>query len=213
MNIVLLGLPGAGKGTQAKMIAQKYELAHISTGDIFRETANSGSELGKKLQSYMSAGKLVPDVVVVEVVNNRLSKPDCAKGFMLDGFPRTQAQAAALDNVLAKASKKIDKVVYIYLTEDEVTKRLTSRRNCSKCQANYNLISYPPQKEGICDNCGGALVQRADDNEETIRNRIKVYNEQTKLLVYYYAKQNIMYKIDGSQAVETVFMNICFVLG
>lgn len=212
MNIILFGPPGAGKGTQAVDISKKYKLPHISTGDMFRETAKSGSETGKKLQSYMTAGKLVPDEVVIDVVRERLSKPDCVNGFLLDGFPRTVDQARSLDSILQGKKQIIDKVLYIYLSEEEIVKRLTARRNCGQCGANYNLVFQAPQKDGVCDKCGGKIVQRADDNEATIRNRIKVYNEQTTPLIDFYEKSKVMNKVDGSKSVEEVFVNLCAVI-
>lgn len=212
MNIILFGPPGAGKGTQAVGIAKKYKLPHISTGDMFRETAASGSELGKKLQGFMSAGKLVPDDVVIEVVRERISKPDTKNGFLLDGFPRTVEQAKSLDKILADKNSRIDNVLYIFLSEEEIVRRLTARRNCGQCGANYNLVSQPPKKEGACDKCGGKLVQRADDNDATIRNRIKVYNEQTTPLIDFYAKSGVMNKVDGSKTVDDVFKALCAVI-
>jgi adenylate kinase len=212
MNLILLGPPGAGKGTQAKRIAEKYKLPHISTGDIFRETAGSGSDLGKKLQSYMSAGKLVPDDLVVEIVKARLDKDDCANGFLLDGFPRTVVQAQALDGVLKKSGKKIDRVLLIDLTGEEVVKRLSGRRVCAKCGANYNIYFKPPKKEGVCDKCSQDLTQRADDNPETIGKRLKVYDGQTMPLIDYYKKSGVLRSVDGKQSMEEVFKNICAVI-
>lgn len=208
MNLILLGPPGAGKGTQAKVIAAQYKLPHISTGDMFRETAASGSELGKTLQGYMSAGKLVPDEVVIAVVKTRLSKADCAQGFLLDGFPRTVPQAKELDRILSENSRKIDSVLYIYLQEDEIVRRLSSRRVCSACGGSYNTISQPTKVEGKCDLCGGPVVQRADDNEGTIRNRLKAYSEQTSPLIEYYKQAGVLCSIEGSKTVEEVFKNI-----
>jgi adenylate kinase len=212
MNLILFGPPGAGKGTQAVEISKKYKVPHVSTGDMFRETAASGSEVGKKLQGFMSAGKLVPDDVVIAVVRERLSKPDTAKGFLLDGFPRTAEQAKSLDGILAERKQKIDAVLYITLSEDEIVRRLTARRNCPKCGANYNMIFQPSKKYGICDKCGAELVQRADDNELTIRNRLKVYNEQTTPLIDYYSKAGIMNRVDGSRTVGEVFKDLCAVI-
>ncbi|MHB9155877.1 MAG: adenylate kinase [Endomicrobiales bacterium] len=212
MNLILLGPPGAGKGTQAKMVAAKYKLPHISTGDMFRETAQSGSELGKKLQGYMSAGKLVPDDVVIEVVKTRLSKPDCANGFLLDGFPRTVPQAQALDEFLAEKKRKIDAVLNIYLSEDEIVKRLSSRRVCISCGASYNVVSQPSQDPDVCDTCKGKVVQRADDNPDTIRNRMRVYNEQTSPLVDYYVAKGVVHKVEGARPVEEVFKSLCEVI-
>ena len=208
MNIILLGPPGAGKGTQAKMIAETFSLPHISTGDMFRETAASGSELGKKLQSFMSKGALVPDDVVIEIVKNRLSKPDSAKGFLLDGFPRTTAQAEALDKSLLESSRKIDYVFSISLKDEIIIKRLSSRRVCLSCGASYNTITQPVKAEGICDKCSGQVIQRSDDNPETIKNRLKVYKDQTSPLVAYYKKAGVLREVDGSGTVEEVFKRI-----
>lgn len=209
MNLILLGPPGAGKGTQAKMIAAKYHLPHISTGDMFRETAASGSELGTKLQSFMSQGKLVPDAVVIEVVKERLAKPDCADGFLLDGFPRTVKQAEALDNLLAENKRKIDVVLNIELDDEEIIRRLSSRRVCIGCGGSYNLISQPSKIDGVCDLCGGKVIQRADDNAETIKNRLKVYHNQTSPLIDYYSRAEVLKKVDGSKPVEEVFKSLC----
>ncbi|OGS37080.1 MAG: adenylate kinase [Elusimicrobia bacterium RIFOXYB2_FULL_49_7] len=212
MNLILLGPPGAGKGTQAKKIAQKYNVPHISTGDIFRETAASGSELGKKLQSYMSAGKLVPDEVVIEIVNVRLTRADCKAGFLLDGFPRTVPQAQALDKVLADSGRSIDRVLSMAVNNEEIVKRLSSRRVCGKCGASYNLISQSPKSEGICDLCSSPVILRADDNPETVRQRLKVYDEQTSPLIAYYKKAGVLREVDGSKPVEEVFKSLCAVI-
>ncbi|HBU69779.1 MAG TPA: adenylate kinase [Elusimicrobia bacterium] len=209
MNIILLGPPGAGKGTQAKKIAAKYSLPHISTGDMFRETAASGSELGKQLQSYMSAGKLVPDELVIAAVKERLLKKDCAAGFLLDGFPRTLPQAAALDKALAEAGKKIEKVISLTVDEEEIVKRLSSRRVCLSCGATYNLAGQMPAKEGVCDTCSGKVIQRADDNENTIRKRMSVYREQTSPLIKYYTDNRVLREVNGMLSVEEVFKKIC----
>jgi adenylate kinase len=208
MNLILLGPPGAGKGTQAKMIAQAYHLPHISTGDMFRETAASKSELGTKLQSFMSQGKLVPDDVVIEVVKTRLSKPDCDKGFLLDGFPRTVKQAEALDALLAEKNRKIDAVLNIDLDDAEIVKRLSSRRVCISCGASYNLITQPPKAAGVCDSCKGQVIQRSDDNAETIKNRLTVYHGQTSPLIEYYQRAGVLQKVDGSKSVDEVFKSL-----
>jgi adenylate kinase len=209
MNLILLGPPGAGKGTQAKKIAEKYNIPHISTGDMFRETAQSGSELGKKLQSFMSAGKLVTDEIVVEVVASRLIKPDAQKGFLLDGFPRTVFQAQELDKILAAKKQKIDFVLSITLEDDEIVKRLSSRRVCVSCGASYNTITQPPKKDSVCDKCGGKVILRSDDNPETIRQRLKVYKEQTSPLIDYYSKKGVLKTVDGSGQVGEVFKGLC----
>ena len=209
MNLILLGPPGAGKGTQAKKIAEKYSIPHISTGDMFRETAQSGSDLGKKLQSFMSAGKLVTDEIVVEVVAARLMKPDAQKGFLLDGFPRTVFQARELDNILAAKKQKIDYVLSITLDDEEIVKRLSSRRVCVSCGASYNTVTQPPKQDSICDKCGGKVILRSDDNPETIRQRLKVYKEQTSPLIDYYSKQGALKTVDGSGQVGEVFKGLC----
>jgi adenylate kinase len=211
MNLILLGPPGAGKGTQAKQVAEKYKIAHISTGDIFRETAKSGSELGKKLQEYMSSGKLVPDTLVIEIVMNRLKKDDCTKGFLLDGFPRTIEQSKALDEALAKNNNKIDRVISLDVNNEEIVKRLSSRRVCA-CGASYNLISQPPKKDEICDKCSAKLVLRADDNPQTVRKRLEVYDEQTKPLIEYYKNKKVLSSINGMNSVDTVFKDITLAL-
>lgn len=208
MNLILLGPPGAGKGTQAKMIAAKYRLPHISTGDMFRETAQSGSELGKKLQSFMSAGKLVPDAVVIEVVKARLSQPDCTAGFLLDGFPRTVPQAQELDRILSEKKQKIDSVLCITLDDEEIVRRLSGRRVCPSCGGSFNLVSQPSKIAGKCDYCSTALIQRKDDNPETIRQRLKAYHEQTSPLIDYYTRQSVLCSVDGAKSVEEVFKSI-----
>lgn len=209
MNLILLGPPGAGKGTQAKKISSKFHLPHISTGDMFRETAESGSDLGVKLKEYMAAGVLVPDEVVIEVVKERLSKPDCKKGFLLDGFPRTVLQAQSLDKLLKEKNQKIDAVLSIYLSEEEVIKRLSNRRVCSSCGANYNVVTQPPQSSDRCDLCSGKVIMRDDDNPETIKKRLKVYNDQTSPLIDYYSASGVLRKVEGSKPVEEVFKNLC----
>jgi len=212
MNLILLGPPGAGKGTQAKMVAQKYSLSHISTGDMFRETAASASELGNKLQSFMSQGKLVPDDVVIEVVKTRLAKPDCVKGFLLDGFPRTVKQAEELDKLLAEKNRKISIVLNIDLNDSEIVKRLSSRRVCIGCGASYNLVTQSPKAADVCDQCLGKVVQRTDDNAETVMNRLNVYHEQTSPLIDYYSRAGVLKKADGSKPVEEVFKSLCAII-
>lgn len=209
MNLILLGPPGAGKGTQAKFIAEKYKIPHISTGDMFRETAQSGSELGRKLQEFMTAGKLVTDEIVIEVVEARLAKQDTAKGFLLDGFPRTVPQAQALDKMLLGKNRRIDVVLSITLADEEVVKRLSSRRVCVSCGASYNTITQPPKIDNICDKCKGEVIQRQDDNSQTIKQRLKVYNEQTSPLIEYYTKKGVLRTVNGSGSVEAVFKGLC----
>ncbi len=208
MNLILLGPPGSGKGTQAKLIVEKYGIPQISTGDMLREAVAKGTELGKEAKKYMDAGQLVPDEVVIGIVKERLQEPDCEKGFILDGFPRTIPQAEALDKILEELGKKIDAVINIQVPEEEVVKRIVNRRTCRKCGAVYHLIYNPPKEDNKCDKCGGELYQRDDDKEETVRQRYKVYKEQTEPLVEYYAKKGVLYNIDGTKSIEEVFNEI-----
>jgi adenylate kinases len=213
LRTVLLGPPGAGKGTQAVRIVEKYNIPHISTGDIFRENIKNGTELGKKAQEYMNKGELVPDDLVIEIATTRLLADDCKNGFLLDGFPRTVYQAEKLDEFLAAHGQKLDKVLDIEVGFDELMVRLTGRRVCKKCGASYHVVNIPPKKEGICDICGGELIQRADDNAETAKNRIDVYNEQTKPLVDYYKNAGNLAVIDGTTPLEVTFKDIVSALG
>jgi adenylate kinase len=213
MNLILLGPPGAGKGTQAAKIIEKYDIPHISTGDIFRENIKNGTELGKKAQEYMNKGQLVPDELVVEIATDRLNKDDCKKGFLLDGFPRTVFQAEELDKFLQAKGAKIDHVLDIDVNREELMIRLTGRRVCSKCGASFHVVNIPPKKEGICDVCGAELIQRKDDNEETAANRIEVYNNETKPLIDYYEKAGNIAHIDGTTGLENVFNTIVGILG
>ncbi len=213
MNIVFLGPPGAGKGTQAKKIAEKYGIPQISTGDMFREHLSKGTELGKKAKEYMDKGALVPDEIVLGMVEERLKQPDCDKGFILDGFPRTVPQAEALDKLLEKMGKKIDYAILIDVPDEELVKRLTGRRTCKKCGMMYHVMFKPPKEEGKCDVCGGELYQRADDNEETVRNRLKVYHEQTEPIIAYYEKKGVLHRIDGMGSIDEIFNRIVQLLG
>ena len=213
MNLILLGPPGAGKGTQAAKIIEKYNIPHISTGDIFRENIKNGTELGKKAQEYMNKGQLVPDELVVEIATDRLTKDDCKDGFLLDGFPRTVFQAEELDKFLAARGSKIDHVLDIEVGREELMIRLTGRRVCSKCGASFPVVNIPPKQEGICDVCGAELIQRKDDNEETAANRIEVYNKETKPLIDYYEKAGCIAHIDGTTGLENVFNTITEILG
>ncbi len=208
MNLILLGPPGSGKGTQAKLIVEKYGIPQISTGDMLREAVAKGTELGKEAKKYMDAGQLVPDEVVIGIVKERLQQPDCEKGFILDGFPRTIPQAEALDKILEELGKKIDAVINIQVPEEEVVKRIVNRRTCKNCGAVYHLIYNPPKEDNKCDKCGGELYQRDDDKEEVVRQRYKVYKEQTEPLVEYYAKKGVLYNIDGTKNIEEVFAEI-----
>lgn len=208
MRLVLLGPPGAGKGTQASAIIRKYDIPHISTGDIFRANIKKGTELGKKAKAYMDKGQLVPDGLVVSIVKDRLLEDDCKDGFLLDGFPRTVKQAEALDEELAKMELKLDHVINIDVESDELIKRAVGRRICKNCGATYHIEFNPPKKEKKCDVCGGELYQRDDDTEETVANRIEVYLKQTKPLVDYYTQKGIIFSVDGKQAIEDVFKDI-----
>lgn len=213
LRAILLGPPGAGKGTQAVRIVEKYGIPHISTGDIFRENIKKGTELGKRAQEYMNKGELVPDDLVVEIATARLLEEDCKDGFLLDGFPRTVYQAEKLDEFLAAHGAKIDKVLDIAVEKEELIARLTGRRVCKTCGASYHVVNIPPKKEGVCDICGGELIQRSDDNAETVANRIEVYEAQTKPLIDYYEKAGNIAHIDGSTGLDNVFADIVKALG
>lgn len=213
LRTILLGPPGAGKGTQAAKIVEKYKIPHISTGDIFRENIKQGTELGKKDQEYMNKGELVPDSLVVEIATDRLTKDDCKNGFLLDGFPRTVYQAEKLDEFLAGRGSKIDKVIDIAVDKEELMSRLTGRRVCKACGASYHVVNVPPKKEGVCDVCGGPLIQRDDDNAETVANRIEVYEAQTMPLIEYYEKAGNIAHIDGATGLDNVFADIVKALG
>lgn len=213
LRTVLLGPPGAGKGTQAVKIVEKYDIPHISTGDIFRENIKNGTELGKKAQEYMNKGELVPDDLVIDLATSRLLEDDCKNGFLLDGFPRTVYQAEKLDEFLTAHGMKLDKVIDIEVEKDELITRLTGRRVCKQCGASYHVVNIPPKKEGICDICGGELFQRDDDTVETVENRIEVYNEQTMPLVDYYKKADNIVTIDGALPLDTVFTEIVKSIG
>lgn len=213
MNLILLGPPGAGKGTQAVNIVEKYNVPHISTGDIFRANIKNGTELGLKAKEYMDRGELVPDDLVCDIATSRLLEDDCKNGFLLDGFPRTVYQAEKLDAFLAEHGKKIDKVLDIAVEKEELMVRLLGRRVCKGCGATYHVKNMPPKVEGVCDKCGGELMQRADDNEETVSNRIEVYNSQTMPLVEYYEKAGNIAHIDGAIGLENVFNAIVSALG
>lgn len=213
MNLILLGPPGAGKGTQAAKIIEKYEIPHISTGDIFRENIKEGTPLGKKAQEYMNRGELVPDSLVIEIATDRLTKDDCKEGFLLDGFPRTVEQAEALDKFLAEDGKKVDHVLNIDVEADILMKRLTGRRVCKGCGATFHITNIPPKVEGVCDVCGEELYQRDDDTEETVANRIEVYNSQTKPLIDYYEKSGNISHLDGSVDPDELLAEIVKILG
>lgn len=213
LRTILLGPPGAGKGTQAVKIVEKYNIPHISTGDIFRENIKNETELGNRAKAYMDRGELVPDELVVEIATDRLTKDDCKNGFLLDGFPRTIFQAEKLDEFLAQRGEKIDKVINIDVEKDALVKRITGRRVCKSCGASYHMVNIPPKKDGVCDLCNGELIQRADDTEETVLNRIDVYNKQTKPLVDYYDKAGVIINIDGNKDLDDVLADIVKGLG
>ncbi len=203
-----MGLPGAGKGTQAEKIVEKYQIPHISTGDMFRLAIKEGTELGQKAKSYMDEGALVPDEVTIGIVKDRLSKEDCQKGFLLDGFPRTLAQAEALDELLTDMNQTIDYVIHVDVPQEDLVERLTGRRICPKCGATYHVIFNPPAKEGICDKDGETLIQREDDQPGTVKNRLKVNLEQTQPMLDYYANKGDLATINGSQEIDQVFNEI-----
>lgn len=213
LRAVLLGPPGAGKGTQAVRLIEKYEIPHISTGDIFRKNIKEGTELGKKAQEYMNAGALVPDELVVDLVKDRLQQDDCKNGFLLDGFPRTIFQAEKLDEFLSESNLKMDIVINLKVEKEALIKRLTGRRVCKDCGASYHIVNIPPKKEGVCDICGGELIQRKDDNIETVENRISVYEEQTAPLIGYYKEAGSLVDFDGEASLDEVFDAIVQAIG
>lgn len=213
MNLVLMGLPGAGKGTQAEKIVEKYGIPHISTGDMFRAAMKEGTELGLQAKSFMDKGELVPDEVTIGIVRERLSKEDCQKGFLLDGFPRTVPQAEALENLLVDLNREIDYVINIQVDKDILMERLTGRRICKDCGATYHLVFNPPHQEGICDRCGGELYQRADDNEETVQNRLDVNIKQSQPLLDFYESKGYLRPINGQQDIRKVLADIEQLLG
>jgi adenylate kinase len=215
MNLILLGGPGAGKGTQAKKLIEKYRIPQISTGDILRAAVKDGTEMGKKAKEYMDAGKLVPDEVVIGIIKDRLAQPDCKKGFILDGFPRTVPQAEALDKVLSSLSTKIDHVVSIDVDEEALVTRLTGRRTCKNaaCGQMFHIEYTPPEKAGVCDKCGTELYLRDDDNEKTVRSRLSTYNQATKPLIDYYNKKGLVRPIAGVGGIDDIFTKICGILG
>ncbi len=212
MRIVLLGAPGAGKGTQAKKLIEKYGIPQISTGDILRKAVADGTPLGKEAKSYMDKGELVPDSVVIGLVKERLQQDDCKKGFILDGFPRNTSQAETLDQVLDEMGMPLQVALSVDVDFDVLMKRLTGRRTCKSCGQMYNIYFSPPQKEGVCDKCGGELYQRDDDKEETIKKRLEVYEAQTAPLIDYYEKKGILKRVNGVGNIDEIFANICAIL-
>ena len=213
MKSIMLGAPGAGKGTQAKLISEEYNIPHISTGDIFRENIKNGTELGKKAKEYMDKGLLVPDELTCDLVVDRISKDDAANGYILDGFPRTIAQANVLTEALEKRGEAIDYAIDIDVADEFIIKRMSGRRACLSCGATYHVEFAPPAKEGICDNCGKELVLRDDDKPETVKKRLEVYHSQTQPLIEYYSKAGVLHKFDGTEKIEDIFASIKKLLG
>ena len=213
MKIIMLGAPGAGKGTQAKQIAAKYNIPHISTGDIFRANIKNGTELGKKAKTYMDKGLLVPDELVVDLVVDRVEDKDCENGYVLDGFPRTIPQAEALDAALAKNGDKMEYAINVEVPDENIVKRMSGRRACVACGATYHIEHIPPKTEGICDTCGKELILRDDDKPETVLNRLNIYHEQTQPLIDYYNTKGILKEVDGTKDMADVFSEIVAILG
>lgn len=213
MRVILLGPPGAGKGTQAVSIAERFNIPHISTGDIFRKNIKEGTPLGIKAKSYMDKGALVPDTLVVEIVEDRLAEEDCKNGFLLDGFPRTTVQAQELDKVLAKMNTSLTKVINIHVEPGILVERAVGRRICKNCAMAYHIKFNPSKVDGVCDKCSGELFQRTDDTEETVANRIKVYVDETSPLIEYYTDKGLIVNIDGKKDIEAVFADIIEGLG
>ena len=213
MKIIMLGAPGAGKGTQAKMIAEKYSIPHISTGDIFRANIKNGTELGMEAKKYMDQGLLVPDELTVKILLDRVAKDDCKKGYVLDGFPRTIPQAEVLDKALSELGDKIDYAINVEVPDENIVRRMGGRRACVGCGATYHIQFNPTKVEGICDACGEKLILRDDDKPETVKNRLSVYHEQTQPLIDYYNKAGVLAEVDGTKDMEDVFKDIVNILG
>ena len=213
MKIIMLGAPGAGKGTQADKICAKYNIPHISTGDIFRANIKNNTELGQKAKSYMDKGELVPDELVVDLVVDRIKADVCANGYVLDGFPRTIPQAEALDAALAAINDKVDYAINVEVPDENIINRMSGRRACVACGATYHIVHIPTKVEGICDKCGAELILRDDDKPETVKNRLNVYHEQTQPLIDYYTAKNVLHEVDGTKAMEDVFSSIVSILG
>ena len=213
MKIIMLGAPGAGKGTQAKKIAAKYAIPHISTGDIFRANIKNNTELGQKAKTYMDKGELVPDELVVDLIMDRFKEADCANGYVLDGFPRTIPQAEALDKALTELGDKIDYAINVEVPDENIVNRMSGRRACVDCGATYHIAYAPTSKEGICDKCGGGLILRDDDKPETVLKRLGVYHEQTQPLIDYYTEAGILKEVDGTIDINDVFAEIVKILG
>lgn len=213
MKIIMLGAPGAGKGTQAKMIADKYGVPHVSTGDIFRANIKNGTELGMEAKKYMDQGLLVPDELTVKILLDRVSQPDCKNGYVLDGFPRTIPQAEVLDKALAELGESIDYAIDVDVPDENIVKRMSGRRACVSCGATYHVVHVPPKKEGICDRCGSELILRDDDKPETVKNRLDVYHKQTQPLIDFYTKKGVLKIVDGTVDMQDVFKAIVAILG
>jgi len=213
MKIIMLGAPGAGKGTQAEKLAEKYSIPHISTGDIFRANIKNGTELGKKAKTYMNVGALVPDDLVVDLVVDRIKDPDCANGYVLDGFPRTIPQAEALDAALMEIGETVDFAINVEVPDEKIINRMSGRRTCVGCGATYHIKYNPTKVEGICDNCGEKLILRDDDMPETVKNRLSVYHAQTQPLIDFYNKKDILAVVDGTKDMDDVFNAIVIILG
>lgn len=213
MKIIMLGAPGAGKGTQAKMIAEKYAIPHVSTGDIFRANIKNGTELGKEAKKYMDEGKLVPDELTVKILLDRVAQPDCANGYVLDGFPRTIPQAEVLDKALRELGDKIDYAINVDVPDENIVNRMGGRRACVGCGATYHIKYNAPKRENTCDTCGGELIIRDDDKPETVQNRLSVYHEQTQPLIDFYEKQGVLKTVDGTVDMNDVFAAIVDILG
>lgn len=213
MKIIMLGAPGAGKGTQAKMIAEKYGIPHISTGDIFRYNIKNGTELGKEAKKYMDQGLLVPDELTVKILLDRVAQDDCKNGYVLDGFPRTIPQAEVLEEALTKLSDRIDYAINVEVPDENIVKRMGGRRACVNCGATYHIEHVPPKKEGICDNCGSELILRDDDKPETVKNRLSVYHKQTQPLIDFYNGKGVLRTVDGTVDMKDVFNAIVAILG
>lgn len=213
MKIIMLGAPGAGKGTQAKKIAEKYQIPHISTGDIFRANIKNGTELGKKAKTFMDQGLLVPDELVCDLVVDRVQQDDCKAGYVLDGFPRTIPQAESLDAALAALGEAVDYAINVEVPDENIVNRMGGRRACVGCGATYHLVYAPTREEGICDTCGAELILRDDDKPETVQRRLRVYHEQTQSLIDYYSGKGILKEVDGTVAMEDVFRAIVDILG
>ncbi|MBU9709856.1 adenylate kinase [Paenibacillus sp. AK121] len=212
MNILIMGPPGAGKGTQADVIVKEFGIPHISTGDAFRLAMKQGTPIGIKAKEYIDKGELVPDDVTIGIVEERLQQPDCKKGFLLDGFPRTLAQAEALDQILGRLNTKLDDVINLKVDRDNLLARITGRRVCKSCGASYHIVFNPPKIEGICDKDGGELYQRPDDNEDSVRTRLDEYSNKTAPLLTFYENQNLLRHIDGEQDIDVVSQNIVSLL-